>query len=248
MSRRQRLLLMTALVLAIGISIYAARGIILTALGTWLDVSEKPRPADYVMILTGEENSRPYAASTLIRAGYARKVLVSNVYISPAENNSSVIPTVNEIIRRVVISRGVAAEDLITLPGSVESTFDEACSLAAFLKTNSDARVLIVTNHFHTRRARLIFFYVLGNLRNISFISAPMDGFQLATWWRTDMGFINVIAEYCKLSFYIIRYGYAGYLLAGGAILFIFAVIYLRRRGKIIQIQTSPTDLPPEIA
>ncbi len=139
------------------------------ALGTWLDVGEKPKAADYVMLLTGEENSRPYMAAALVRAGYARKVLVAKINnLLPADED--LVPPAEEIVRRVIVSRGIPAEDVIILPDCATTTFDEAKALAFFRGINPEARVLIVTNHCHTRRARWIFSRVLGNLQGISFI------------------------------------------------------------------------------
>jgi uncharacterized SAM-binding protein YcdF (DUF218 family) len=238
MKRRHVRLLILALFLAALTAIYAARGLILPALGAWLDVGESPKAADYVMVLTGEENSRPYMAAALVRAGYAHRILVAKIDNSlPADED--LVPSAEEIVRRVLVSRGVPAEDVIILPHHATTTFDEAQALASFLKVNSRAGVLIVTNHCHTRRARWIFSHVLGDLRNISFISAPTDEFELRSWWQTYKGFTNISGEYCKMAFYGVRYGSAAYWLAAAAALLLIISIYRLNRRKRLQPQPA---------
>jgi uncharacterized SAM-binding protein YcdF (DUF218 family) len=249
--RRMRIFLTAAAILFICIGCHAARGVILPALGTWLDVGERPRPADFLMVLTGDENSRPFAAAALMHAGYARKTLIAEAETSAAAKDG-IIPPADQIIRRVMVSRGVASEDVITLSGSAANTFDEAQALAAFLKNHPDARILIVTTHCHTRRARWIFSRVIGNLQNITFTSVPTDGFQLSSWWRNEKGFRAVASEYGKLFFYIIRYGYTTYLPVGATILLILVIIYRhgffrRRAGNCSSIATTSKTSSAEI-
>ena len=38
-------------------------------MASWLDVGQQPRQADYVMVLNGGENTRPFAAAALVGAG-----------------------------------------------------------------------------------------------------------------------------------------------------------------------------------
>lgn len=40
------------------LGLYATRGLTLPLVARWLDVGETPRRADYVMVLTGDENTR----------------------------------------------------------------------------------------------------------------------------------------------------------------------------------------------
>ncbi len=69
MSLRRRLVIATLLLLLAFALAWAARFSILAAMGRWLDVAQRPRPAEYVMVLTGDGDTRPFAAAALIKAG-----------------------------------------------------------------------------------------------------------------------------------------------------------------------------------
>ena len=187
--------------------LWAGRAWILTSMGEWLDVGVSPQCADYVMILMGDENTRPFAAAALVQTGWARQALASQGKKLPGMADDDELCG-NEIFRRVMREQGVPPEKFITLPGAATTTFDEAQALAAFLESHSDASVLIVTNHYHTRRARWIFSRVLPSSVTVSMISVPSDGFELREWWKNENGWLTVISEYFKLVFYDFRYGH----------------------------------------
>lgn len=68
--RRYLLVLVAATVALAGAS--WARGYLLPTLARWLDVGVAPQPADYLFVLPGGEDTRPFVAAALVKAGYAR--------------------------------------------------------------------------------------------------------------------------------------------------------------------------------
>jgi uncharacterized SAM-binding protein YcdF (DUF218 family) len=104
------------------------------------------------------------------------------------------------LVRRVLLARGVPASAIVVLPGECDSTEDEAHTLARFLEAKPDLTVAVVTNDFHTRRARLLFRRALGsNSQRVHFVAAPVDGVAADNWWRTQKGFVQYTTEYLKL-------------------------------------------------
>ena len=187
--------------------LYAARGILLPPVAHWLDVGQQPRPSDYVMVLAGEENTRPFVAAALVNTGLAKKSLLPHVKPS-ADVLSGVSPPIHEINRHILVQRGVAPSDILILGHQIAHTHGEAEALATFLAELPDARVTIVTSNYHTRRARWVFTQVLGERsRQISFVSAPAYNFRADEWWHIDKGVYAVVAEYLKLAFYRVHYG-----------------------------------------
>jgi uncharacterized SAM-binding protein YcdF (DUF218 family) len=86
------------------------------------------------------------------------------------------------------------------LDGAVLSTRDEARTLADFLADRPEATVAIVTNDFHTRRARLLFRRAIPVSRDqLHFIAAPTDGFGPGNWWHFKDGVLWYVGEYAKL-------------------------------------------------
>jgi hypothetical protein len=83
----------------------------------WLDLGERPRRAEYVMVLVGDENTRPFTAAALIKAGFARRVLVTEVAALP-EVSDLILPPRHEVNRQVLVKRGVATGDITILPAT----------------------------------------------------------------------------------------------------------------------------------
>jgi uncharacterized SAM-binding protein YcdF (DUF218 family) len=165
----------------------------------FLDVSEPARPVDYVLVLGGGSDSRPFVGAALFKAGLARKVLVPRVRAAP-EVRDGLLPPEEEVVRRVLRARGVPPGAILLLPGECASTADEARALKAFLEGHSDASVAVVTHGFHTRRARALFRRTLGGRAALSFVAAPTDGFDAGNWWRFEAGVRTYAAEYVKLA------------------------------------------------
>ena len=212
--------------------LWLARGRLLPAAAHWLDVGGRPQPADFVMILNGGENSRPFAADALMKTKLAQHVLITECASSPAVDDNLTLPH-HEIDRQILIKRGVPAADITILPAQATTTFDEAKALAAFLADKQDVRVLVVTNDYHTRRSRWVFAHVLGNrIGQLSFVSAPSDDCPADCWWRTLSGVMFVPTEYLKFAFYVVYYDQLGnlavWLAACGVLL---AVVWLARRS-----------------
>ena len=203
--RRWSRFILPALLLGALTSGYLARGWWMPVIATFLDVSEPPRQVDCVQVLGGGADSRPFVAAALVRAGLAKRVLVPTVR-EPLDNLDGAMPPENELFRRVLAAREVAVESVVNLPGVCDSTLDEARGLAAYLETEPNATVAVVTNAFHTRRARLLFRRVLGpKMKQIHFVAAPDDHFEPESWWRTEEGFVTYVNEYCKLLLYTVH-------------------------------------------
>jgi uncharacterized SAM-binding protein YcdF (DUF218 family) len=195
-NRRRQLLLLLGTVAIV----YFLSPFVLCRAGRWLNVGERlSSPVDYAFVLGGEATTRPFLAAAIYRAGYARSVLLPEG-LAPSEQDEFHLAE-HQIQRAVLIHRGVPAEDIIQLPGVVDSTRDEAHVLATFLTTNPQSSVAVVTSDFHTRRTRLIFRRILPAHRNqIHFVACPTDGFGPDDWWHYRDGILWYVAEYAKLT------------------------------------------------
>jgi len=223
MSRRRRVLLGLLSCLVVLTLLWATHPVLLRAMARWLDIGERPHRADYIMVLNGDEATRPFAAAALFKAGWAQKVLVAEVTPTPAVSDL-IIPPYHEINRQVLIKRGVPAEDIILLPGAANSTHDEAKALAVFLEDHPSTLVLVVTDNYHTRRSRWAFARALeGRAGQVSFISANTEELHLDYWWKYELGLVMILSEYLKFAFYIACYGYLGYWLAACCFLALIA-------------------------
>lgn len=220
--RRGSTLVIVGLVLA---SVYAGRAYLLAAAARWLDVGQPARPADYAVVLPGGQNTRPFAAAALVKAGLVDHVLVTKNIPSP-QVEDGILPPTHEIICRVLRRRSVPENKILVLAGETSSTFSDMQSLAAFLEASPGSRALIITNDYHTRRARWVATRVLDDrLDQVSFVSAPMEEFRPDNWWQSDFGFLTIVGEYLKFAYYIARYGTFLYWAVPCAVLVIVALL-----------------------
>jgi uncharacterized SAM-binding protein YcdF (DUF218 family) len=211
--QRRLLVRVGVLLLALGL-LWTIHPPLLRATRQWLDVGQQPRRAEYVMVLTGDETTRPFVAAVLAKAKLAPHVLITEVAQTPQEIDSAAMPY-HELNCQVLMKRGLARSDITILQPAAKTTYDEARALAGFLRDRPHARVLVVTNDYHTRRSRWIFGRVLGpRAAQLSFVSAPSDGFRGDYWWQDEAGFVTILTEYLKLAFYVVYYGYVGDWLA----------------------------------
>jgi uncharacterized SAM-binding protein YcdF (DUF218 family) len=201
---------------------------VLPPVARWLDVGGAPQRADCAIVLPGDETVRPFVAAALVRAGLAERVLVPQTQVGP-EVADGIVPPTHEIIRRVLLLRGVPAERIVILHGATGHTHGDAELLDDYLDTQPELRVTVVTSHYHTRRTRWAFRRVLGERAGqVAFVSAPAEHFTADDWWQVEAGFMAVTSEYLKLAFYAVRYGGLAWWVAA-VVLALAAVVALRR-------------------
>lgn len=78
-SPRNRLMLWVRRLLVAGglmVVLACVHAPVLHGAARWLDVGQKPVAVDYVVVLPGELNTRPFVAAALVNAGLARRVIV----------------------------------------------------------------------------------------------------------------------------------------------------------------------------
>lgn len=182
--------------------IFLSRASWLTWTARFLDVSNPPSHVDYLMVLGGGSETRPFVAAAWFVRGKATAVLVPSVPTPPELVDGALLPD-HEVIRRVLLMQGVPDQAITLLPGECTCTRDEANVLAAYLNSHPGVSVAIVTNTLYTRRTRAIVRNQLGeNSRRVSYVGAPTDHFDESNWWKTEEGFKCYATEYAKLVAY----------------------------------------------
>lgn len=243
---RRRLLLLCAAGVAMAAVVAAAcnRKVLLQEAGRWLDVGERPTPVDWVFLLPGDLESRPFAAAALLTAGYADRILLPMNRDSLETSQGDVIPT-HVALRRILLARGVPAAAIEILETESDSTFGDARALAAALQQHPGKRVALVTNDFHTRRTRWVFHNVLDGQvepEQILVLGVPAERYGADDWWRTKEGFVIYASEYIKLAAYHCAYGSALWWLGGGIFALSGVTWYAGRRSRR---HRQPSVAPP---
>ncbi|MBX3439367.1 MAG: YdcF family protein [Planctomycetaceae bacterium] len=213
---------------------------VLTGLCRWLDVGEAAACADHVLLLPGDDTYRPLTVAAVIKSGLAGNVLIPETAV-PADVADGLRPATHELLVQVLQHRGILRENIVCLTGASRTTFDDAHALSAYLENRPDDRVIVVTNAFHTRRARFIFRRVLGDqAQRLQFVAAPNPGFAEQTWWQNRSSANIVLAENLKLVFYVFRYsGLYGW----AATLLVITVVWRWWRIRSVRTPRPPANV-----
>lgn len=211
MARAWRWLMRATLALVVGAVFvtWLAPSTVLPPLARYLDVSDAPRKVDYVLVLNGDPETRPFAAAALVKAGLAQTVLLTpqRLALESSSVREGSMPSELQILKAILRARGVGESAIEVLPAEITNTADEANALAAFLDTQPMATVAVVTNTYHTRRARRTFARRLGDAaERVSFLGVPADDATQDDWWRTARGCTTYLTEYGKSLYYLWRH------------------------------------------
>ncbi len=199
-----RRLLLLGIVAALLALAYVSREQTLPIVGGWLDVGTPPKKTDYVMLLSGDRNTRPFQVADLYQQKLADRVMIT----SSKKSSKSLAPEKHEILVDILVRCGVPENKITPIDSRCASTFDEAATLNRFLDENPETSFCVVTNQYHTRRTRWVFSKVLGpKINRVYFVSAPTDHFHAGNWWKHEEGFTLYLSEFFKFAFYWVRYG-----------------------------------------
>ena len=168
----------------------------------WLSAADRPEKADAILVLGGGF-SRPFEAADLYRQGLAPKVYVSAVKRDPQyrllDQAGIPFPREEDIVRQVLIKKGVPAGAIALFGKGSISTADEAQAARAIFGGRR-AKLLVVSSPYHLRRARIIFTDALPTA-DIRMIATSYDPFP-ASWWKDQDSARNVLLELAKIVFY----------------------------------------------
>ncbi len=182
---------------------------ILRALGSFLIIEDRLRPAAAIVVLGGQTPFREMEAARLFAERWAPKVIVVPGALWEEEQALSElgikIPDAWEISREVLLKKGVPSSAIIVPKGRAEGTLEEL-KLASKTIGPVTQPVILVSSKFHTRRVRLTWGYVTRGESASIIRAAEGDPFDPARWWRDRRFILSVVREYLGLIHY-----YAGF-------------------------------------
>lgn len=177
----------------------------LDAVGRFLVVTDPIAAADAVYVFPGEVPRRARCAAELVRAGLARRVVVSGARIAPVLAAIGMPLTDAEVNARLLREQGVAPDAVVVLNAGTSTRED-----AEALRQWSDAgqglgRVIAVTSPSHSRRAKRTLRRVFhGTDIEVRVLACPPT--LAPEWWRQEDTLVQVTDEYLKLFYYLIAY------------------------------------------
>lgn len=184
------------------IAAYWQRDFLLLEIGKAWAVNDPACKVDAIVVLGGGEDTRPAAAASLYRAGVAPLILFMNVKPTAAEKMGIGL-TEAEVTRRLLLSNGVPESAIQNIGTNVASTFDEACAVREWSVRPGMTSIEIVTDVFHTRRARWVFKKEMkGTGVQIHISGVPTLDYTINDWWKHEQGVIAFQNEVAKYIYY----------------------------------------------
>lgn len=182
---------------------------ILTSYARWLIVQDPVTRADALVALSGGEGERLHASISLYRQGKAGCLLLVGpdaplLKVYTGEDSL----TQGEAKRRIAVRKGVPSDSAIVAVGA-NSTWDEAQITLGEARARGWRSITIVTDPFHTRRARATFRKVLrGQPVAVCTYHLPADRstYKPERWWTRERDLMSVLTETIKLVYYAYHY------------------------------------------
>ncbi len=160
----------------------------------YLDVGEPPRKADFIVVLGGGDGNRAFSAIDLYHQGLAPMLLVSGLGKGL------------RLDRSIMAQAGVSPSVMI-INDHPYTTWDEAQQVLGLLHAQNAHSALIVTDAYHTRRARATYEQLPASRDiDLTFVDSS-DAFVYREWWQDADGRAAVLSEYVKMVYYFVRYG-----------------------------------------
>ena len=161
------------------------------ALGEFLVVEDAPAKSGGIVVLGGDPFGRRIVkAAELVRQGLAPAVVVSGPPGWYGRNES-------ELAIAYAVKQGYPSGMFIPAPNNASSTREEVDELVPKLRELKMRTVLVVTNDFHTRRARR-----LWRARAAEFqpriVSCPDEFYRPHAWWQTRQSRKTFFFEWSK--------------------------------------------------
>lgn len=190
--KRKRLVVAT-LALAVGL---AGVGL-LPVPAAWLTVEDALRPADAVLVMTGDPGfERTKAAAKLVTSGVAPLLVLTGGDPWPGDSAAS--------LRKVALEKGVRAEQ-IRLEDTSHGTRESLLAVEPLLRRENVRTLILVTSPYHQRRAYLAARRALPGIRIVNRPVRAEPWPPVRPWWRTKAVRRIVISEYGKLLYYGLR-------------------------------------------
>lgn len=158
------------------------------------------------MVLGGGLPRRPIEAARLYHAGYAPRILYSDVETNQLAVLGMMKPETT-LTREVLTQQGVPESALVCIGHGTSSTYEEALAVREWFKKTGDRTLIVTTDEFHTRRVRRVFRKVLRPIGvRIQIKPVVLRDFTTTNWWHKEDGVVALQNELIKYLYYRVKY------------------------------------------
>lgn len=179
-------------VIVLSAVIFVGHSFLLGKAGRYLLKKDELKPADVIVVLSGEETERIEYGVKLFKDEWARKnrIIMSG---GPAVGKHSWASLMKEYAEYL----GVPGKFILTEDRS-RSTEENAIYTKELLGKYAYKSMILVTSPYHSERASIIFKRIMGD--RIRVISAPCENswFNFDGWWKRRRDRDMVLSEFSK--------------------------------------------------
>ena len=204
---RKKIIYGFSIVIFLSISFY-----IVHHAGSFLVLDDQPDNTDIMVVLMGSTGDRMLQAYDLYSAGISDKVLLVNTFVAGNDilaERGVHLKSNTEIAKEIGVALGIEPNALIIIPGSAQSTREEADAVRNYIQSNENiSNILLISSSYHTRRARLIFNRAFSRLESpVDVYVKPSEysGFNHRQWYRERESAKRVMMEYTRLIHFLLR-------------------------------------------
>lgn len=172
------------------------------AAGKYLVYSDPLEPVDVIAALSGNDENRVREAAELYHQGIAYNIILSRTSQTFGEYDLPYTMLQEEMLQELDIPGGAVYIAEFT----AKNTGQEAFGIKKRMYDLGYSSVVVVTDAWHTRRAKMIF---SESFRNTGFKvlvhPVPDSGYNKYLWWLTPDGWSKTVSEYVRILGYIIK-------------------------------------------
>ena len=204
MSWRKKALWVISVLFLTFVLAFIFRKPLLTGYARLFSVQTATKGADALVCLSGGKITRVPETLRLWNQGYAPSIYLTDAKKYNREFSKlemSDLEFAREVARRMELN--ATWETIPSVGDGATSTFDEAEDVLAYGKGKGWKRIIIVTDEFHTRRARYAFEKIFDDSGiEVEVGGAPNEVFSDDDWWQSDSGISCYFLETIKFPVY----------------------------------------------
>jgi hypothetical protein len=198
--RRRRRLLVTCALLMI---VVVFHGPLFGCLAGFLVVDDPLQPMDAVVVMgrSGPYRSVPFDE---LADWYHQRLAREVVLIEDRSSRiveAGIVPTLETILRRELVARGVPDKALTTLVVEDGAAWNGVRSLRDWLERRPPARVTILCSQFEGRQSAHVVRTVLGDelAQRVRWHALPEPRFNGSNWWHSRQGIVEMCGAHVSL-------------------------------------------------
>lgn len=184
--------------LLVGLALLGLGYLLLRVLGAFLITGDPLKQPDAVTPLGGGSAGRVTEAVALLKQyPHAYLILTEPGEVKPGDGSGSAY------YRQIAIESGLSEHAILITEGIQRSTRDEAGAVLALMQAQHMQTVIVVTEPYHTQRARMIFRDVFkGSGLVVRVHPVPDHWYRSDTWFLSAEGWRMTFNEYIKIASY----------------------------------------------